>query len=86
MHLNEHYVFYVQQERRMKMFDNYEDYLYSSSKADELIEEMKEKLHELITDEAKEIMVEYRKAKNELSDLNRQITRKREILKIYKKN
>lgn len=63
------------------MFDNYEDYLYSSSKADELIEEMKEKLHELITDEAKEIMVAYRKAENELSDLNRQITRKKRDIK-----
>ena len=63
------------------MFDNYEDYLYSSSKADELIEEMKEKLHELITDEAKEIMVAYRKAENELSDLNGQITRKKRDIK-----
>ena len=63
------------------MFDNYEDYLYSSSKADELIEEMKDKLHELITDEAKEIMVAYRKAENELSDLNRQITRKKRDIK-----
>lgn len=63
------------------MFDNYEDYLYGSSKADELIEEMKDKLHELITDEAKEIMVAYRKAENELSDLNRQITRKKRDIK-----
>lgn len=63
------------------MFDNYEDYLYSSSKADELIEEMKEKLHELITDEAKEMMETYRKAENELSDLNGQITRKKRDIK-----
>ena len=63
------------------MFDNYEDYLYSSSKADGLIEEMKDKLHELITDEAKEIMVAYRKAEDELPDLNRQITRKKRDIK-----
>lgn len=63
------------------MFDNYEDYLYSSSKADELIEKMKEKLHELITDEAKEMMEAYRKAENELSDLNGQITRKKRDIK-----
>lgn len=63
------------------MFDNYEDYLYSSSKADELIEEMKDKLHDLITDEAKEIMAAYREAENELSDLNRQITRKKRDIK-----
>lgn len=42
---------------------------------------MKDKLHELITDEAKEIMVAYRKAENELSDLNRQITRKKRDIK-----
>ena len=63
------------------MFNDYEDYLIEPSKADELIEEMKEKLHELITDEAKEIMVAYRKAENELSDLNRQITRKKRDIK-----
>ena len=62
------------------MFDNYEDYLYSSSKADELIEEMKYKLHELITDEAKEMMETYRKAENELDELSRQVGRKRVIL------
>ena len=63
------------------MFNDYEDYLIEPSKADELIEEMKEKLHELITDKAKEIMVAYRKAENELSDLNRQITRKKRDIK-----
>lgn len=63
------------------MFNDYEDYLIEPSKADELIEEMKDKLHELITDEAKEIMVAYRKAENELSDLNRQITRKKRDIK-----
>ena len=63
------------------MFNDYEDYLIEPSKADKLIEEMKVKLHGLITDEAKEIMVAYRKAENELSDLNVQITRKKRELK-----
>lgn len=63
------------------MFSNYEDYLYESSKADELMEEMKDKLHELITDEAKEIMEAYRAAEGEISELNKQIGRKKVMIR-----
>jgi len=63
------------------MFNNYEDYLYEPSKANELMEEMKDKLHELITDEAKEIMEAYRAAEGEISELNKQIGRKKVMIR-----
>lgn len=63
------------------MFYEYEKYLSEPSEVDKIIEEMKDELHELITDEAKEMMETYRKAENELSDLNGQITRKKRDIK-----
>lgn len=63
------------------MFYDYEDYLSEPSEADRIIEEMKDRLHSLIKDEAKGMMETYRKAENELSDLNGQITRKKRDIK-----
>ena len=61
-------------------FNDYEEYLREPSEIDGIIEEMKDKLHSLITDEAKGVMNEYKKAKNELDELSRQVGRKRVVL------
>lgn len=59
------------------MFNDYEEYLRDPSEVDGIIEEMKDKLHSLITDEAKGVMNEYRKAKEETGELDLDISRKR---------
>ena len=59
------------------MFNDYEEYLREPSEVDGIIEEMKDKLHSLITDEAKGVMNEYRKAKEETGELDLDISRKR---------
>lgn len=59
------------------MFYEYEDYLIEPSEADKIIEEMKDKLHGLITDEAKDMMEDYRNAKEEICVLNREVSRKK---------
>ena len=59
------------------MFNDYEEYLREPSEVDGIIEEMKDKLHSLITDEAKGVMNEYRKAKEEANKLDLDISRKR---------
>lgn len=66
-----------QYERGIKMFNDYEEYLREPSEVDGIIEEMKDKLHSLITDEAKDVMNEYRKAKKEIGELDLDISRKR---------
>ena len=62
------------------MFNYYEEYLREPSEVDGIIEEMKDKLHSLITDEAKGVMNEYRKAKEETDKLNLDISRKRGMI------
>lgn len=59
------------------MFDYYEDIITEPSEADMIIEEMKDKLHELIKDEAKSIMEDYREANSQLGNLNSEIRRKK---------
>lgn len=61
----------------MKMFYDYEEYLSEPSEADKTIEETKDKLHDLITDEARGVMEGYRKAKEEINVLDREISRKK---------
>ncbi len=62
------------------MFYEYEEYLSEPSEVDKIIEEMKDKLHGLITDEAKSIMEDYREAKEKISSLNIDIMRKKNKL------
>lgn len=59
------------------MFYEYEEYLSEPSEVDKIIEEMKDKLHGLITDEAKDMMEDYRNAKEEICVLNREVSRKK---------
>ena len=58
------------------MFYDYEDILIEPSEVDIIIEETKEKLHGVIKDEAKNIMEEYIKAKEQLAGLSFDIRRK----------
>ena len=53
------------------MFNDYEEYLREPSEVDEIIEEMKDKLHSLITDEAKGVMNEYRWIKENIINLEK---------------
>lgn len=59
------------------MFYEYEEYLSEPSEVDKIIEETKDKLHGLITDEAKDMMEDYRNAKEEICVLNREVSRKK---------
>lgn len=59
------------------MFYEYEEYLSEPSEVDKIIEEMKDKLHGLITDEAKDMMEGYKQMDEEFIELKREVTRKK---------
>lgn len=63
------------------MFYDYEEYLNEPSEADRVIEEMKDKLHNLIKDKAINMMDKYREAEEELDNLKIEILRKKRKIK-----
>lgn len=66
------------------MFCDYKEYLSEPTEADKVIEEMKDKLHNLVKNEAKEIMERYREAGRKLDSLEMEIFSKQKIIKNLK--
>lgn len=68
------------------MFYDYEEYLNEPSEIDRLIEETKDKLHDLIKDEAKGVLAAYVEAKENIKKLNVDILiKKNEISNLQRK-
>lgn len=63
---------------------DYMDYFDEPSEVDKVIEEMKNKLHDLIKDEAKKMMDDYRQMDEEFIELKRETTRKKRELDTLK--
>lgn len=64
---------------------DYMDYLDEPSEVDKVMEEMKDKLHDLIKDEAKKMMEDYKQMDEEFIGLKREVTRKKRELERLEK-
>lgn len=64
---------------------DYMDYFDEPSEVDKVIEEMKDRLHDLIKDEAKKMMDDYRQMDEEFIELKNEVTRKKRELERLEK-
>lgn len=70
----------------MKMFiGDFEDYIIEPSEFEKVVEEMKDKLHDLIKDEAKKMMEDYKQMDEEFIGLKKEVTRKKRELERLEK-
>lgn len=64
---------------------DFEDYIIEPSEFEKMVEEMKDKLHDLIKDEAKKMMEDYKQMDEEFIGLKREVTRKKRDLERLEK-
>lgn len=68
----------------MEIYD-YEDYIIEPSEFEKVVEEMKDKLQDLIKDEAKQMMEDYKQMDEEFIELKNEINRKKRKLESLEK-